>query len=54
MDLKFNKGDLATYCGEVYEVLQVFKYSDVIVLKKRGEHGIVVYTMSWKCGRIHS
>ena len=49
---EFNKGDLVTYCGEVYEVLHSSKYSDVIVLKKRGKRGWEVYAWSWKCRKL--
>ena len=43
------KDDLATYEGEVYEVFQIQKHSDMIVLKKRGQRGNIVYVWRWKC-----
>lgn len=43
------KGDLVRYFGEVYEVFQVPKHSDMIVLKKRGARGSEVYAWRWKC-----
>lgn len=43
------KGDVVRYCGEEYLVFQVFKRSDMVVLKS--DHGMV-YTWYWKCRMI--
>ncbi len=48
----FSKGDSVLYYGKVYTVAQVFKRSDVIVLKGIGERYDIVYTMAWRCRKV--
>ena len=40
------KGDVVMYSGEEYMVSEVFKRSDMVVLKSSHE---TVYTWVWKC-----
>lgn len=50
--MRLEKGDLVKYFGEIYEVFQVLKHSDMIVLKKRGARGFEVYTWQNRCRKI--
>ena len=53
MNPSFPKGTKVSYCGEIYEILQSQKHSDMVVLKKRGEDfRNQVYTWLWKLRKI--
>lgn len=43
------KGDFVRYFGEVYEVVQVYKHSDFLVIKNKKN---MVYAWSWKCRKV--
>lgn len=44
--MKIKKGDIVRYYGELYEVVQVAKFSDLVVLRsKRNE----VFAWAGKC-----
>lgn len=48
------KGDSVRYYGEVYEVIQVCRFSDLVVLRSSGDHPHEVYAWSRKCRKVES
>lgn len=50
--MKFEKGDLVLYCGKVYRVVQVFKHSEMVVIKNISERTDINYVWSWKCRKV--
>ena len=45
------KGDSVRYYGEIYEVVQVCRFSDLVVLKANGHE---VYAWARKCRKVAS
>lgn len=43
------KGDSVKYYGEIYEVVQVCKFSNLVVLRANGHE---VYTWARKCRKV--
>ena len=48
------KDDAVLYCGKVYKVAQVFKGSDVLVIKNIGERSDINYVWAWKCRKVNA
>ena len=46
------KDDLVIYCGQVYKVAQVFKRSDLIVIKGIGNRSDLNYVWAWQCRKV--
>lgn len=46
------KGDTVRYYGEVYEVIQVNRFSDLVVLRSSGVHKHEVYAWVRKCRKV--
>lgn len=46
------KGDTVRYYGEVYEVIQVNRFSDLVVLRSSGVHKHEVYAWARKCRKV--
>ena len=51
-DTMIQKDDLVLYCGQVYKVAQVFKRSDLIVIKGIGNRPDLNYVWAWKCRKV--
>jgi hypothetical protein len=48
-----NKGDSVLYYGKVYTVAQVFKGSDLIVIRATGKRSDINYVWAWKCRKVN-
>ena len=46
------KDDAVLYCGKVYKVAQVFKGSDVLVIRNIGNRTDINYVWAWKCRKV--
>ena len=51
-DTMIQKDALVLYCGHVYKVAQVFKRSDLIVIKGIGNRSDLNYVWAWKCRKV--
>lgn len=45
-------GDTVNFYGSVCEVVEVFKNSEIIAVRRHGNKGYIAYVSAWKCKKV--